>query len=75
MVSAHIRQTVNQAFVARLERALMTVARAVDYDPEALPIFERIDRELKAARIMLNARLLDSPVERARALLRGRAGA
>lgn len=58
--------------VQRLERALLSAARAVDHDPEALPIFERIDRELKAARMIEAARKIDSPVERARAMLEGR---
>ena len=43
------RHIVNPAFLARLERALMIAARAVEHDPAALPIFERIDRELEAA--------------------------
>lgn len=50
------RHTINPAFVARLERALLIAARAVDYDPGALPIFERIDRELEAARVLVQAR-------------------
>lgn len=71
-MTAHARQAVSPAFVARLERALMIAARAVDHDAQALPIFERIDRELEAARLMVAAREMDSPVERARALLKGR---
>lgn len=63
------RHLVNPSFVARLERALITAARAVDHDPAALPIFERIDRELEAARTLMMARKEPSPVERARALL------
>ncbi|MBW7056450.1 hypothetical protein KY389_07035 [Paracoccus bogoriensis] len=61
-----LRHLVNPSSVARLERAL-------DHDPAALPIFERIERELEAARALMMARKAPSPVERARALLRANA--
>lgn len=67
------KHTINAAQVARLERALMIAAMAVDHDAEALPIFERIDRELEAARAVVAARAGQSPIERARALMKGRA--
>lgn len=69
------RHVINPALIARLERALLIAAWAVDHDPAALPVFERIDRELKAAQLLMQARTMECPVERARALLRGKAAA
>lgn len=65
------KHTINPAFVARLERGLMIAARAVEYDLEALHIFRRMDAEVRAARAQIEARAIDCPIERARALLGG----
>ncbi|OOY20852.1 hypothetical protein BMI86_10115 [Thioclava sp. DLFJ5-1] len=54
------------AMVKRLEAALMTIAEVCDTDPAALPIFERIERELVAAQ----AEIESDPIARARARLR-----
>lgn len=64
------RHAVSPAFIARLESGLMIAARAVEHDIAALPIFERVDAELQAARAHIEVRAMDCPVERARALLK-----
>lgn len=53
------------ATVARLERALETIAMVVEREISALPIFERIENELERAR----AAASNDPVSLARALL------
>lgn len=55
--------------LARIERAHAKAAEIVVIDPRALPIFERLDRELAAAKVALDAQRAADPVERARALL------
>lgn len=62
--------TVNPDLVGDLERALETAAQIVERDPAALPIFERIDRELTAVRAELKLREINDPVTRARELSR-----
>ncbi len=52
------------------ERALGIMAEVVARDLAALPIFERIDREWRAARETVALRDRDDPVEKARALVR-----
>lgn len=62
--------TVNPDLVGELERALETAALIVERDAAALPIFERIDRELTAVRAELRLREINDPVTRARELSR-----
>ncbi|MDK8871612.1 hypothetical protein [Paracoccus sp. SSJ] len=62
----------NAKFAARLERAHLIAARVVVQDAAALPIFERLDAELQAARAALTARKLNNPVAYARALVHAR---
>lgn len=62
----------NAAHVARLERCLLIVARVVERDPAALPHFERVDNELRAAKAQVDARRMADPVARARALAMAR---
>ncbi|GEM_PF-4237689 len=65
-------QRVSTAFLARLERAHLTAARVVALDAAALPIFERLDAEVAAARAEVAARRMDDPIARARALAQAR---
>lgn len=53
-----------RAHIARLENALGIAAQAAEHDLRALPIFDRIEAELKAAK----AALASDPIERIRAL-------
>ncbi|SEN87960.1 hypothetical protein SAMN04489859_102059 [Paracoccus alcaliphilus] len=57
-----------QVNISRIERALLITARVVAHNAAALPIFERLDTELQAARAELAARHTDDPLARARAL-------
>lgn len=61
--------------IARLERALVILARVVERDEAALPVFARIDRELDAARMLADAERKGNPIERARALVMARMAA
>ncbi|KGJ01723.1 hypothetical protein SAMN04487972_1191 [Paracoccus halophilus] len=54
--------------IARLERAHLIAARIVALDPAALPVFERLDAEMAAAKAEVEARRLNDPIARARAL-------
>lgn len=65
-------QRLSPAMLARIERAHLIVARIVAIDPAALPIFERLDAELMAARAEQEARRMDDPIARARALAQAR---
>lgn len=66
----------NPAYLAQLERAHLKAARIVAIDPRALPVFERIDRELEATRLAVSASRADDPIAAARAMLKAqRAGA
>ncbi|UFM64200.1 hypothetical protein LOS78_01635 [Paracoccus sp. MA] len=65
-------QRISPAFIADLERAHLILARVVEQDIAALPIFERLDAELLAARADLAARRMDDPIARARALAQAR---
>lgn len=58
--------------IARLERALLIVARVVERDAAALPVFDRLDRELAASRLVASAARTGDPVSHARALLKAR---
>ncbi|MFT4013017.1 MAG: hypothetical protein QM682_06370 [Paracoccus sp. (in: a-proteobacteria)] len=58
--------------LAWIERAHLIVARVVEIDPSALPIFERLDAELAAAQAVDAARHLDDPIALARALAQAR---
>ena len=51
--------------VERLRRAHADVAKLVMHQPAALPIFERLDRELRAAEAMID----NDPIRAARAML------
>lgn len=74
MTAAHIA---SPSLLDQLERALVTMAEVVARDIAALPIFERIDRELTAASASVALRSKNDPIEKARALarLRKEAGA
>ncbi len=61
-------QRIGPAMLARLERAHLIAARVVAQDAAALPIFERLDAELAAAKAEIAARKMDDPIARARAL-------
>lgn len=65
-------QRFSPAFIADLERAHLILARVVEQDISALPIFERLDAELLAARAEMAARRMDDPIARARALAQAR---
>ncbi|SIQ39134.1 hypothetical protein SAMN05421641_10768 [Paracoccus thiocyanatus] len=65
-------QRISPAFMADLERAHLILARVVEQDIAALPIFERLDAELLAARAEMAARRMDDPRARARALAQAR---
>ena len=65
-------QRVNAAWLARLERALLIAARAVAHNPAAIPIFERVDAEITAARAEIEARRINDPIAKARALAMAR---
>ena len=67
MTAAHIT---SPTLLQDLERALGIMAEVVARDLAALPIFERIDREWRAARETVALRDRDDPVEKARALVR-----
>ena len=54
--------------LARLERALLTLARVVERDLTALPIFERVDAEYRAALGRQEAMKAPDPIAHARAL-------
>lgn len=54
--------------LARLERTLLILARVVERDMTALPIFERIDAEYRAALARQEAMKAPDPIARARAL-------
>lgn len=58
------------AHISRLERALVIIARVVERDIAALPIFARLDRELTSARMVATAARAGDPVAHARALLK-----
>ena len=60
------------AFLGQIKRAHLIVARIVAIDPAALPIFERLEAELAAANADAEARRLDDPIARARALAKAR---
>lgn len=60
---------VSPNYIADLERYRLKAARVVMVDQRALPIFERLDREVEAAKQMQAASLTQDPVARARALL------
>lgn len=74
MTIAHLS---SPSLIEQLERALHIMAEVVARDIRALPIFERIDRELAAAQSTVALRGEDDPVAKARALarLRKEAGA
>lgn len=74
MTTTHIA---SPSLLDQLEQALVTMAEVVGWDPRALPIFERIDRELAAVQTTVALRGEDDPVAKARALarLRKEAGA
>lgn len=61
---------VNPDLIEVLERALAIAAEVALRDPEKLPIFDRIDRELQAARAQLALRDINDPISRARELLK-----
>lgn len=65
-------QRISPAFIADLEQAHLILARVVELDIAALPIFERLDAELMAARAEQEARRMDDPIARARALAQAR---
>lgn len=67
MTTAHIA---SPTLLQDLERALGIMAEVVARDLAALPIFERIDREWRAARETVALRDRDDPIEKARALVR-----
>lgn len=60
------------AHITRLERALLIVARVVERDSAALPVFSRIDQELESARMVATAARTKDPIAHARALLKAR---
>ena len=68
MALNNTRQRISPAFLADLEQAHLIVARVVQQDIAALPVFERLDTELLAARAEQAAWRLDDPIARARAL-------
>lgn len=61
--------SVNPNHIERLERYRLKVARIVMIDQRALPVFERLDREVEAAKSMRAASLTQDPITRARALV------
>lgn len=63
---------ISPAMLAQIERNHLIVARVVAIDPAALPIFERLDAELAAARAEVAARRMGDPIARARALAQAR---
>lgn len=65
-------QRISPALLARIERAHLIAARIVAIDAAALPIFERMEAELAAANAEVEARRLDDPIARARALAQAR---
>ena len=56
------------ALLSRIERSLMIVARIVDIDETALPIFVRLDAEYQAEAARVAATTKHSALARARAL-------
>ncbi|QIK41512.1 hypothetical protein [Pontivivens nitratireducens] len=59
--------------VARIERALEDVALLIQHDLVYLPIFERLERELEAARTRQDARSRATRILAARSRRTGRA--
>lgn len=67
MTVAHLS---SPSLLEQLEEALVIMAEVVGFDPRALVIFERIDREHAAIQTTVSLRAEDDPVAKARALVR-----
>jgi hypothetical protein len=61
---------VHEILVSQIEDALLSAARLVERDARALPIFERLDAELRKTEALIGLRSIDDPISKAREMAR-----
>lgn len=61
---------VHENLVGQIKAALRDVARIVERDARAIPIFERLDAELRDAEALMGLRAIDDPIKKAREISR-----
>lgn len=65
---ATARNIISETHIDRLGRAVLKLARIIEQDARALPIFERLDAEFTAAQAMLKVSKVADPIAKARAM-------